>query len=657
VSVQKPIFVIHTRVYQKLLQLFAERFNPVVLQLIKDVLLHACTRCRAHRERAISLLPRKFTQIDLVTHPQRRRFLQFAQEIRQAMRCPQSNKKVYVICHTADPLRDSTKAGHGATEVFVQSFAPRIGEQRRAVFCGKYDVVMQSEKRRWHGEAGRLASLQDASLRPISSGGIAGAQPPANRFHASGMTPANCGLRKDRNPEGTREPPGNGGAMQCDIFECTACQHPKSPHVTNWMPRHADGGNLRAAGWEPKITPCAGSDAEGIKAIGCPEASKRSDAGGITTISRWLRSKATTPPVPHTNAERIPEGCQRAPSEPLTAHPARCWHPFRMHHFHASHPVVSLRSTGARSHAAEPDSGKGAVDTRTTKGLRICLSRIRSLNETTQPKVSGNVPDPLLPSLPDSNPRRRSPAFAVKIDRIAPTQHPGRSPVQHQRWQDLLFLHWPVPVGVLRPLLPEALEIDTFGGSAFVGLVPFRMVGVRPVWFPAVPGISNFEETNVRTYVHLEGRNPGVWFFSLDAASRVAVWIARTFWKLPYHFSRMSMGVESSGEIRYRMQRLYPGPVPAGAQFQYRPTGTPSAAIPGSLEHFLAERYILYTGSTREGLQIGRVHHAPYPLQPVDLLEWDESLLAAAGIQRPELPPLAHFARGVDVNIFPLRRI
>ena len=112
------------------------------------------------------------------------------------------------------------------------------------------------------------------------------------------------------------------------------------------------------------------------------------------------------------------------------------------------------------------------------------------------------------------------------IDRIAPTRRPEGRVAQRQSWLDLTFLHWRIPVAALRPLLPAALEIDTYEGDAFIGVVPFTMTGVRPLWAPPVPGISNFHETNVRTYVHLEGRDPGVWFFSLDAASRVAVTIA-----------------------------------------------------------------------------------------------------------------------------------
>ena len=119
------------------------------------------------------------------------------------------------------------------------------------------------------------------------------------------------------------------------------------------------------------------------------------------------------------------------------------------------------------------------------------------------------------------------------IDRIAPTRLPSGPVVMYHRWVDLLFLHWPVPVEMLRPLIPAGLEIDTFEGVAYIGLVPFTMTKLRPWWGPPVPGLSNFHETNVRTYVHNKGRDPGVWFFSLDAAQSIAVKIARVFWDLP----------------------------------------------------------------------------------------------------------------------------
>ena len=242
----------------------------------------------------------------------------------------------------------------------------------------------------------------------------------------------------------------------------------------------------------------------------------------------------------------------------------------------------------------------------------------------------------------------------MSIDRIAPTRRPAGRVAQRQSWRDLTFLHWRLPVAALRPLLPAALEIDTFEGDAFIGIVPFTMTGVRPLWAPAVPGISNFHETNVRTYVHREGKDPGVWFFSLEAASRVAVTIARTFWHLPYHHARMSLTRNQDGSLRYESQRRAPPPLPAICNVTARPTSRPEAATPGTLEHFLAERYVLYADTGGGTLRRGRVHHVPYPLQTAEVTAWEESLLGAARITRPSGEPLAHHASRVDVEIFAL---
>jgi uncharacterized protein YqjF (DUF2071 family) len=242
------------------------------------------------------------------------------------------------------------------------------------------------------------------------------------------------------------------------------------------------------------------------------------------------------------------------------------------------------------------------------------------------------------------------------IDRDAPTRLPAGFSVMRQRWADLLFLHWPVPVEILRPLVPAPLEVDTFEGRAFVGLVPFTMTGVRPVGFPAVRWLSNFHEVNVRAYVHLQGRDPGVWFFSLDAASAPAVRIARRLWHLAYHFARMSLETHENGRVSYRSERLWPEPTPASCDLEYQPTGNPRESLLGTLEHFLTERYVLYAKRGTK-LYLGRVHHTPYPLQTAELSRLDESLLLASGILRPEAPPLAHYASEVRVKIFPIRRI
>ena len=246
------------------------------------------------------------------------------------------------------------------------------------------------------------------------------------------------------------------------------------------------------------------------------------------------------------------------------------------------------------------------------------------------------------------------------IDRIAPTRLPPGPCIMHQRWARLLFLHWEVPAEEIRPLLPPGLDLDLFEGRAYVGLVPFTMTGVRPILLPAVRGLSDFHEINVRTYVLREGRDPGVWFFSLDAANAIAVKLARWSYKLPYHFARMRMdppdSAEDPGPISYQSDRLWPGPLPASCRLRYEPTGLPATARVGTLEHFLVERYLLYAQAGGR-LYRGQVHHAPYPLQSARVELGEESLLAACGLTRPDVEPLAHYVRERVVRIYPLRRV
>jgi uncharacterized protein len=241
----------------------------------------------------------------------------------------------------------------------------------------------------------------------------------------------------------------------------------------------------------------------------------------------------------------------------------------------------------------------------------------------------------------------------VDIDRLSPTRRPAGRAALRQSWQELLFLHWSLPVEALRSLIPLRLEIDTHEGRAYVGLVPFTMAGVRPVWSPAVPGLSSFHEVNVRTYVHLEGRDPGVFFLSLDASSRVAVLVARSTYHLPYRFARMSLTRGPKGEVRYSSERRWPGPKPAACAMRYWPAGPVAPAALGTLEHFLVERYVLYAERAGRLLR-GRVHHTPYPLQGAGFADLDESLLAAAGVHRGSATPLAHYAKGVSVELFGL---
>lgn len=242
----------------------------------------------------------------------------------------------------------------------------------------------------------------------------------------------------------------------------------------------------------------------------------------------------------------------------------------------------------------------------------------------------------------------------LPVDRISPTLRPtGRRVVQRQSWRDLLFLHWRVPAALLAPHVGPGLTIDTFEGEAWVGVVPFTMRGVRPVWAPPVPWLSNFHETNVRTYVHRDGRDPGVWFFSLDAANAIAVWLARTLWHLPYHHARMSLDRRPDRSIAYESAR-FGATGTASLRVRCEPGPGVGTAATGTLEEFLVERYLLYTRDRRGRLRCGQVHHPRYPLQSARVLELEESLLSAAGLGRGAEPPLAHYAAGVDVDVFGL---
>jgi hypothetical protein len=246
------------------------------------------------------------------------------------------------------------------------------------------------------------------------------------------------------------------------------------------------------------------------------------------------------------------------------------------------------------------------------------------------------------------------------IDRISPTLEPDQPVLMYQNWHHLLFLHWEVPVQGLQALLPAGLTLDTFEGKAYVGLIPFTVTGARPVMMPPLPWLSNFHEVNVRTYVHVGGRDPGVWFFSLDASSSVVVAAARAAYKLAYFAANIDFRTtgETSPTIELESHRADDrGVTPAHAHLRYAPAEGPVAhAAPGTLEHFLIERYILYSLDEQRQLHRARVFHQPYPIQRADV-EVDETLIWAAGIKRPEAAPIRHYAREVNVNVYPLQKV
>ena len=219
--------------------------------------------------------------------------------------------------------------------------------------------------------------------------------------------------------------------------------------------------------------------------------------------------------------------------------------------------------------------------------------------------------------------------------------------VLRMRWRDLLFAHWPLRAEALRPLIPGGLEIDTFDGVAWLGVVPFRMEDVGPRFLPAPPGPGAFPELNVRTYVTRHGRG-GVWFLSLDAASRLAVEGARMAFHLPYFQARMSTDTEA-GWVEYRSERVDPRGPPARFVGRYRPVGTVVVAPPGSLAEFLTDRRGLYAADAAGRLSWTAIRHAPWPLQPAEAEISVDTMAAAHGLDLPAVPPLLHFARRLDV--------
>jgi uncharacterized protein YqjF (DUF2071 family) len=215
------------------------------------------------------------------------------------------------------------------------------------------------------------------------------------------------------------------------------------------------------------------------------------------------------------------------------------------------------------------------------------------------------------------------------------------------RWLDLAFIHWRVSIHALRKWVPENLEIQTFDGTAWIGVIPFRMERVRPHCLPPIPGASAFPELNVRTYVTTAGK-PGVWFFSLDAASKLAVKAARKTYHLPYFFADMTIENTSQG-IRYRSRRKDELSPPAEFLATYRPVGDIRRAVAGSLEHFLAERYCLYAANPAGQIFRGEILHNPWPLQPGEVEFELCTMLDPLGLDMPKEKPLVHFAKTLDV--------
>jgi uncharacterized protein YqjF (DUF2071 family) len=223
-----------------------------------------------------------------------------------------------------------------------------------------------------------------------------------------------------------------------------------------------------------------------------------------------------------------------------------------------------------------------------------------------------------------------------------------RRPASLQRWEAMTFLHWAYDAAIVAPLLPTELELDTWDGDAWVSITPFLMADFRLPGLPAVPGVSTFPETNVRTYVRGPGGDDGIWFLSLEADSVATVVAASTVYGVPYRWA--DMAVEQGEVTRYRSRRRF-GPE-VGHDIRVRPERP--CPLPSELDHWLTGRWRAWTRIAGR-LATAPVEHQPWPLWDATVVDLEQSLLSSVGLAEPEGPPLVQYSPGVDVRLGPPR--
>jgi uncharacterized protein YqjF (DUF2071 family) len=241
------------------------------------------------------------------------------------------------------------------------------------------------------------------------------------------------------------------------------------------------------------------------------------------------------------------------------------------------------------------------------------------------------------------------------VDRLSIRSRPPGRPLMYQTWDKLLFLHWPMPAERLRPLVPERLQVDTWDGTAWIGVTPFTIHDMRPPLLPALPVVSSSHELNVRTYVHLDGV-PGVWFFSLDAANPLAVLGARLGFALPYFQAVMSLEEEGPA-IRFTSRRVPAGSPPAEFAAAWTGGDFLPELQPDTLDFFLIERYCLYAQQDTR-LYRARIFHPPWPLRRAALSSLSSTMIEAQGLPAPGGEPLLHFQSApLQVAVWPREEV
>ncbi|WP_423800590.1 YqjF family protein [Neobacillus sp. SAB-20_R2A] len=242
------------------------------------------------------------------------------------------------------------------------------------------------------------------------------------------------------------------------------------------------------------------------------------------------------------------------------------------------------------------------------------------------------------------------------MDFLHSFQDVSKNWIMKQSWRNLLFAHWPVPVEVIRPFVPKALQIDTFERYAWIGIVVFVMDGIFLRGLPRLPLFAKFPEINVRTYVKYKGK-PGVYFLSLDAPHWATYTIARKWYRLPYFYSEIHAW-EERAEFSYnsvRKDRKSTSPV--GFDGKFSASSEVYFAECGTLDHWLTERYCLYSVDAKGNIFCGEIDHAPWPLHRAEADICQNTLVSPFKFDLPKMAPFLHFSPGVDSIFSNIRRV
>lgn len=232
---------------------------------------------------------------------------------------------------------------------------------------------------------------------------------------------------------------------------------------------------------------------------------------------------------------------------------------------------------------------------------------------------------------------------------------PAKKWIMRQSWRNLLFLHWPVPLEKLRPHIPSSLQIDTFHGSAWLGLILFVIEGIYPLGISKFSLTPKFPEINVRTYVKYNEK-PGIYFMSIDVENWASLKIAKNWYHLPYHSAKISFGKQ--GQTFYcHSIRKENGNTPVSFKGQYGPISEVYYPKEGTLDHWFTERYCLYSSNNGVNIYCGEIHHRPWPLQKAEIEVDKNTLFTSYQFDLSEIKPLAHFSTGVDSLMWNIKRI